>query len=394
MFGERCTLCGGKLDSRKVCKECGLNNSKSEKNYKVNQSSCDGRPMTHVHEEEQRKKDRQENRGQTTYRKAETVPESYHKAETVPGSYCKAETMPQSYRQKTAAPRQGMPVNKSVQPKKKARWAARFVSAFVILSVLGTIIGSIVEIGGDFFSDSDSGYERPYPYDILDNSGASLPEEGTEEEIELPSGKYIVGVHIPAGYYQADVTDDYDTVQVKDDEHSILMYEYPVQEGGNYLDDLRLFDGALVEISTVGTAVLSTENAQTVNSIDNPLTESYEFEGSVEKKAGVDIEAGVYDLIAEEGLGTVAVHVYEEMEENDEYYEDDEDYEPRYDEERVFMGVESSEGMEYRNLIIPEGAKLIIQDSSGAYAESFKVTLRPSSKIMSTDYLQTYKDFY
>ena len=50
MFGERCTLCGGKLDGKKVCKECGLDNSKSEKNYRINQSSCDGMPLTHVHD--------------------------------------------------------------------------------------------------------------------------------------------------------------------------------------------------------------------------------------------------------------------------------------------------------------------------------------------------------
>lgn len=54
MFGRKCTLCGGKLDSRGICTECGLNNNKSEKNYHVNQSSCDNLPMTHVHEDEKK----------------------------------------------------------------------------------------------------------------------------------------------------------------------------------------------------------------------------------------------------------------------------------------------------------------------------------------------------
>ena len=52
MFGEKCSLCNGKLDGRKICKECGLDNSKSEKYYKVNRSSCDDQPLTHGHEEE------------------------------------------------------------------------------------------------------------------------------------------------------------------------------------------------------------------------------------------------------------------------------------------------------------------------------------------------------
>ena len=51
MFGRRCSLCNGKLDSKNVCKECGLDNTKSEKYYKINQSSCDDMPLTHVHEE-------------------------------------------------------------------------------------------------------------------------------------------------------------------------------------------------------------------------------------------------------------------------------------------------------------------------------------------------------
>ena len=49
LFGERCSLCGGRLDSHRVCTECGLDNNKSEKHYHVNRSSCDGQPLTHVH---------------------------------------------------------------------------------------------------------------------------------------------------------------------------------------------------------------------------------------------------------------------------------------------------------------------------------------------------------
>ena len=44
MFGKRCSLCGGKLNSRGICTECGLDNSKSDKNYRINRSDCDGMP--------------------------------------------------------------------------------------------------------------------------------------------------------------------------------------------------------------------------------------------------------------------------------------------------------------------------------------------------------------
>ena len=53
MFGKRCSLCGGKLNSSGICTECGLDNSKSDKNYRINRSDCDGMPFTHVHEEKE-----------------------------------------------------------------------------------------------------------------------------------------------------------------------------------------------------------------------------------------------------------------------------------------------------------------------------------------------------
>ena len=54
MFGKRCSLCGGKLNSSGICIECGLDNSKSDKNYRINQSDCDGMPLTHVHDEKEK----------------------------------------------------------------------------------------------------------------------------------------------------------------------------------------------------------------------------------------------------------------------------------------------------------------------------------------------------
>ena len=62
MFGRRCTLCGGKLDSHNICTECGLDNNKSEKNYRINQSNCDDLPLTHVHRETYQEPRREEPR--------------------------------------------------------------------------------------------------------------------------------------------------------------------------------------------------------------------------------------------------------------------------------------------------------------------------------------------
>ena len=57
MFGKRCTLCGGKLVNNK-CTLCGLDNSKSDENYKLNIGSCDNQPLTHVHGEKRPEKNK------------------------------------------------------------------------------------------------------------------------------------------------------------------------------------------------------------------------------------------------------------------------------------------------------------------------------------------------
>ncbi len=388
MFGERCTLCGGKLDGRKICTECGLNNSKSEKNYKINKGSCDGQPMTHVHEEEKGQQTyRQADTAQQTYRQADTAQQTYRQADTTQQTYRQADTAQQTYRQadtgtgnsgqkEKTAWKKGMAA-KPRSRQKKAGWAARAATAFVVVSILGTIIGSVADIWAEesFFEDSDENYEKPYPYQQLSDMGVNLPKEGSDEDFTLPSGKYIVGVHIPAGNYYADVTNDYDSVQVVDDEHSIYLYEYQAQEGDSYLNDLRLFDGALVEISTSDTVCLITENAQTVSSIENPLTETYEFSDNTEKTAGVDFEAGFYDLYANEGWGSVNVKI-DSMETG------------------IVLGEDAPDGMEYRNVFLPEGSKIVIEDNSDGIEDSLHMTMVPSPHIPSEDDVQTYEDYY
>lgn len=42
MPGRKCSLCGGRLDRNNICTECGLDNNKSEKNYKISQGRKKG----------------------------------------------------------------------------------------------------------------------------------------------------------------------------------------------------------------------------------------------------------------------------------------------------------------------------------------------------------------
>ena len=85
MFGRKCTLCGGKLDGRGICTECGLDNNKADKNYKINESSCDDMPLTHVHEEPKKAEGKASAREYKTAGSRDAKPE-YAEPESTAGS--------------------------------------------------------------------------------------------------------------------------------------------------------------------------------------------------------------------------------------------------------------------------------------------------------------------
>lgn len=357
MFGKRCTLCGGRLDGRLICTECGLNNSKSEKYYKVNKSSCDGQPLTHVHEDTG-KRDKS-----TDKRK----PESRQKNQQKRG--------PEQYTWQDAPGNAGK--------RKKAGWVGKLVTAFVVMSIAGTVIGSLVGVFTDGFSEYGDSYEEPDPYETALENGYELSEYGEDLELRLTSGKYIVGVHIPEGSYRAEEMEEYDAVKINDPERSIYLYEYPAKEGDSYLDDLRLFEGAFVEITAQDAVTLTTGNAQPLESMENPLTKEYEFEGDIKKTAGTDFEAGVYDLQAIQGAGEVKIDIYDESDEDSPFAT-----------ENIYIGENSSDGLAYKNVIIPEGAELTVEDYTEGEGERLILDMTPSPAIESEDYLETYKESY
>ncbi len=362
MFGKRCTLCGGKLNSKRICTECGLDNNQCEKYYKINQSSCDGMPMTHTHPDDEKQYELKQYKGKKKKEKG--------------------------IREKKA-PRKntGMDYGK---PKKKS-WAKKAVSIFVILSVLGTVIESIDEIGIDGIVDKITGGTREdsynyHPYSMIEENGITLPEEGVAAEFSLVSGNYIVGVHLPSGDYAADTQNEFDVVKVQDPENSIYLYEYTGKDDINYLDDLRLFDGAVVEIAAEAPVILTTQNAQEVQYEDTPLTQEYRFSGSTQKKAGADFEPGVYDFTVTKGSGSIKFTVF-----TDKTQEDQTDEEEGYS-QSVYMGESETEGNVYKNVVLPEGAKITIEEDEGE--DVMIVSMSPSPEIASTDYMETYMQYF
>lgn len=323
MFGRDCSLCGGKLDSRNICKECGLDNNKSEKNYKINVNTCDDQPMTHVHEEDWGR-----------------------------------------YRTEGTKPR-----------KKKGCGCLAIFFVFIItvgaMALTGYVISEITQETVSWTEDTDQEYqyEEINPYAHVEEE---LPATGEALDYELTSGQYIVGVHIPSGNYRAEVRDDYDVIMVDDMENGFYLYEYAGKSEKNYLDDLRLYPGARVEIEAVESMMLTTENGQRtyMTWMMNPLTQSYEIVDSDIKTAGEDFAAGIYDIQVQKGAGEIRFTLFP----------DDETY---VQERSFWLGEGSEMGTGYRYMVLPKGTEVICE-------EGMKVTLTPSERIESMDYEEFY----
>ena len=348
MFGKRCSLCGGKLNSNGICTECGLDNNKSDKNYRINQSECDHEPLTHVHHGKNEKPEKQP--------KPNTPRQSWQGSTT-------------TYSGNTGSTGS----KKSGKKKKPGRIISKIIAVIVIFNVFFGIFQPLVS---DILDDAISGYQentedytRSDPYEYVTKE---LPEDGESVSFELTSGDYVVGVHIPEGNYQADVSYDYDTVQVDDGDSGLYLYEYAGRTDGDYLDDLRLYNGAIVHISSQTTITLYSDNAQTDNVFyeDNPLAGQKPVTIKEDAIVGPDLPAGVYDLTLVSGEGSVDVDIYTE-------------YGESMETKNLYLGENCTDGKEYKNLVLPKNAQITLDDN-------MELRLTPREKVSTTDYYQYY----
>ena len=351
MFGKRCSLCGGKLNSNGICTECGLDNNKSDKNYRINQSECDHEPLTHVHHGKNEK------------------PEKQPKPNTPRQSWQGSTTTYSGNTGSTGSTGR----KKSGKNKKPGRIISKIIAVIVIFNVFFGIFQPLVS---DILDDAISGYQentqdytRSDPYEYVTKE---LPEDGESVSFELTSGDYVVGVHIPEGNYQADVSYDYDTVQVDDGDSGLYLYEYAGRTDGDYLDDLRLYNGAIVHISSQTTITLYSDNAQTENILyeNNPLAGQEPLVVKKDLTVGPDLPAGVYDLILVSGEGSVDVDIYTE-------------YGESMETKNLYLGENCTDGKEYKNLVLPKNAQITLDDN-------MELRLTPSEKVSTTDYYQYY----
>lgn len=373
MFGKRCSLCGGKLNSRGICTECGLDNSKSDKNYRINRSDCDGMPLTHVHEEKEkhrpdRKADHREiNHKETNHKKRDYGKQGYRMNES---------DMTGKKRRKHV---QTPDITNRRRPLKIV------ILAIIVIAVLGNLyeehkydieyaVGDAVQGVFQDTGDQKTNDTDETDYDHYQYVTRGIPKEGESADYELASGNYVAGVEIPEGIYTVTPQDDYDTVQIDDPENSIYLYEY-TEGKKDKIKDIRLYKGAHLTLNCRTTVKLHTDNAQDVEAMEtagqsNPLTESVDIKGQKTLTAGRNLEPGIYDLSRVSGAGNVDVIIYsDEQEEINSWSQ--------------CLSEDGIDGETFHYLVIPENATMEV-------SEDLKIRLTPSEQIASTDYYGFY----
>lgn len=373
MFGKRCSLCGGKLNSRGICTECGLDNSKSDKNYRINRSDCDGMPLTHVHEEKEkhrpdRKADHREiNHKETNHKKRDYGKQGYRMNES---------DMTGKKRRKHV---QTPDITNRRRPLKIV------ILAIIVIAVLGNLyeehkydieyaVGDAVQGVFQDTGDQKTNDTDETDYDHYQYVTREIPKEGESADYELASGNYVAGVEIPEGIYTVTPQDDYDTVQIDDPENSIYLYEY-TEGKKDKIKDIRLYKGAHLTLNCRTTVKLHTDNAQDVEAMEtagqsNPLTESVDIKGQKTLTAGRNLEPGIYDLSRVSGAGNVDVIIYsDEQEEINSWSQG--------------LSEDGIDGETFHYLVIPENATMEV-------SEDLKIRLTPSEQIASTDYYGFY----
>ena len=373
MFGKRCSLCGGKLNSSGICTECGLDNSKSDKNYRINRSDCDGMPLTHVHEEKEkhrpdRKADHREiNHKETNHKKRDYGKQGYRMNES---------DMTGKKRRKHV---QTPDITNRRRPLKIV------ILAIIVIAVLGNLyeehkydieyaIGDAVQGVFQDTGDQKTNDTDETDYDHYQYVTREIPKEGESADYELSSGNYVAGVEIPEGIYTVTPQDDYDTVQIDDPENSIYLYEY-TEGKKDKIEDIRLYKGAHLTLNCRTTVKLHTDNAQDVETMEtagqsNPLTESVDIKGQKTLTAGRDLEPGIYDLSRVSGAGNVDVIIYsDEQEEINSWSQ--------------CLSEDGIDGETFHYLVIPKNATMEV-------SEDLKIRLTPSEQIASTDYYGFY----
>ena len=240
------------------------------------------------------------------------------------------------------------------------------------------------ELLNSYFEEQEKGQSQSgEEYDEYQFAKRQLSETGEAYDEVLTGGYYEVGVHIPEGIYTVEAQDGESAIYLIDDENGIYIWQQIGNDPENpnqaaVMDDLRLYDGALLEVESGAALQFRSDCAQTerLHGETNPLQDSVRVEVGQTMTAGRDFPEGLYNVKSEPDWNDLMMTLPDSF--LSEFAADEE----RRVEVISFAPKELD--LSYENVPIPKGTE--IQTTGAA------VTLEPSEKIGSTDYGEFYKE--
>lgn len=388
MKKRRCYLCGGKLVNGR-CTLCGLDNTKIErKNYRLNESSFDGKGIEakHLCESHNGKPSGGLNRqGQASWQSGRNQQgqSSWQNGQNQQG---------QTSRQRGQNWTQTGGKKKTAGKQKKGWISTVIVLLMILISVGGpavsyikTVINQFDDADSDNWwdgSDVDTSVDETDPYEFVTRE---LSDHGEVYDTELGYGEYVVGTDIPEGTYEVTLQSGYGSFQTEDPDNSIYLYGYFSENASDEdediteMEDVRLYDGAHVMIGEDVVLAFHTENGQTgqMQSEDNPLSVTYTLQPEKKYTVGKEIPAGVYDVSGTKDWAVMEYEIY-----LGELY--DKEYDSLNYQSYSIMVEAGSENAIYKNAVLTEGTEITVTG---------KMILTPSKKIGSQDY-EAFYDIY
>lgn len=392
MKKRRCYLCGGKLVNGR-CTLCGLDNTKIErKNYRLNESSFDGKGIEakHLCESHNGKPSGGLNRqGQASWQSGRNQQgqSSWQNGQNQQGqsSWQSGQNWTQTGRKKKKSGKQ------------KKGWIPTIIVLLMILISIGgpaisfvtteikNKIDQINNSGDDNWwsgSEIDTSVDENDPYEFVTRE---LSDSGEVYDTELGYGEYVVGTDIPEGTYEVTLQSGYGSFQTDDPDNSIYLYGYFSENASDEdediteMEDVRLYEGAHVMIGEDVVLAFHTENGQTgqMQSEDNPLSVTYTLQPEKKYTVGKEIPAGVYDVSGTKDWAVMEYEIY-----LGELY--DEEYDSLNYQNYSIMVEAGNENAIYKNAVLTEGTEITVTG---------KMILTPSKKIGSQDY-EAFYDIY
>lgn len=407
MKKRRCYLCGGKLVNGR-CTLCGLDNTKIErKNYRLNESSFDGKGIEakHLCESHNGKpsgshtnqsggQNRQRQNGQNQQRQVSWQNGQNQQGQTFRQNGQNQQGQTSRQRGQNWTQTGG---KKKTAGKQKKGWISTVIVLLMILisvggpavsyikTVIETVINQFDDADSDNWwdgSDVDTSVDENDPYEFVTRE---LSDSGEVYDTELGYGEYVVGTDIPEGTYEVTLQSGYGSFQTDDPDNSIYLYGYFSENASDEdediteMEDVRLYEGAHVMIGEDVVLAFHTENGQTgqMQSEDNPLSVTYTLQPEKKYTVGKEIPAGVYDVSGTKDWAVMEYEIY-----LGELY--DEEYDSLNYQSYSIMVEAGSENAIYKNAVLTEGTEITVTG---------KMILTPSKKIGSQDY-EAFYDIY